>query len=35
VLVTQHSPVTVVRVENTELALEDDLAGKIQVQVES
>jgi Fe2+ transport system protein FeoA len=35
VLVLQQSPVTVVRVENTELALECDLAEEIQVTTES
>lgn len=29
--VIQHSPVTVVQVENTELALEDELASQIEV----
>ncbi len=29
--VLQHSPVTVVKVENTELALEDQLASQIEV----
>ena len=32
VRVVQHSPVTVVRLDNTELALETELAGEIQVQ---
>ncbi|OGO64155.1 MAG: hypothetical protein A2Z45_09865 [Chloroflexi bacterium RBG_19FT_COMBO_55_16] len=31
VCVVQHSPVTVVRLDNTELALEMELAGEIQV----
>lgn len=32
VTVVQHSPVTVIRLEHTELALESELAGGIQVQ---
>ena len=32
VRVVQHSPVTVIRLDNTELALEPELAGEIQVQ---
>jgi hypothetical protein len=32
VTVVQHSPVTVIQLEHTELALESDLAGGIQVQ---
>ena len=32
--VVQHSPVTVVQVENTELALEDELASQIEVSSE-
>lgn len=33
VYVSQHSPVTIVQVEHLELALENDLAGKIRVRI--